>query len=215
MPALPYGVYAIVDGGAPLDPASTTPLDLVSAFVRGGAVVVQLRLKGWAAGAMVELARAAKARCAGHALLVINDRADVAKLAGADGVHLGQDDLPVAAARALLGPDALIGLSTHSDREQDAADAGGPDYIGFGPVFATRSKPGALLPDPHGAAGLARAVRRGHKPVVAIGGITAANAGEVARAGARCAAAIAALTAAPDPEARCRELVQAFAGGRR
>ena len=203
MRSLPRGAYAIVDGSA-----GRPPLDLVSAFVRGGAAVVQLRLKHVGAGELLKVAREARKLCDGRALLLVNDRPDVARLAEADGVHLGQEDLPLEAARAVLGPSALIGISTHSDVEIDAAQRA--DYIGFGPVFATLSKSGAPLPPPHGIEGLRRAVRRSRLPVVAIGGITAENAAEVAQAGARCAAAIAYLCAAPDPEAASRALAEAF-----
>ncbi|MGZ6126111.1 MAG: thiamine phosphate synthase [Myxococcales bacterium] len=204
MPDLPSGLYAIVDGSA-----ARPPLDLVGAFVRGGAAVVQLRLKQAGAGELLRLARQACKLCAGKALLLINDRPDVARLAEADGVHLGQEDLPVEAARAILGPGALIGLSTHSDAEIDNGQAA--DYIGFGPVFATASKPGSPLPPPHGIEGLRLAVRRAKVPVVAIGGITAGNARAVAEAGARCASAIAHLCNAGDPEAAARAMAQAFA----
>lgn len=200
---LARGIYAIVDGSA-----DRPPLELVAAFVRGGAAVVQLRLKEIGAGELLRLARESRKLCAGKALLIINDRPDVARLAEADGVHLGQDDLPVAAARAILGPQAIIGVSTHSDQEIDAA--AGADYIGFGPIFATQSKAGAPLPPPHGIEGLRRAVRRSKVPVVAIGGITAANAPDVARAGARCGAAIASLCGAADPEAAVRALAEAW-----
>ena len=200
---LPRGIYAIVDCSA-----ARPPLELVGAFVRGGAAVVQLRLKQAGAGEVVKVAREARKLCQGRALLLINDRPDVARLAEADGVHLGQEDLPLAETRAILGPRALIGVSTHTNEEIDAAQ--GADYIGFGPVFSTLSKPRAPLPPPHGIEGLGRAVRRSRVPVVAIGGITAENAGEVARAGAACAAAIASLCNAPDPEAATRALVEAF-----
>ena len=160
------GLYAIVD-----DSAARPPLELVSAYIRGGAAVVQLRLKRAGARELLSVAKAAVSLCdAAGVLLIVNDRPDVAKLAGAAGVHLGQDDLPVKDARAVFGPDALIGVSTHSDGELDAALAAGADYLGFGPVFATASKPGAALPPPHGVEGLARAVKRaGRVPVVAIG----------------------------------------------
>ena len=205
--ALPKGVYAIAEGPA--------VLELVQAFVKGGASVVQLRMKGQAAsgrgtGEMLEIAREARRICVG-ALLFINDRPDVARLCGADGLHLGQEDLPLAEARAMVGPEMIIGISTHSDEEIDAAQAA--DYVGFGPIFATRSKPGAVLPPPHGIEGLRRAARRSRIPVVGIGGITAANAAEVAHAGAHCCAAIAALCSAPDPEQATRALAAAFAGG--
>jgi thiamine-phosphate pyrophosphorylase len=99
-------------------------------------------------------------------------------------------------------------VSTHSDDEIDGAQAA--DYIGFGPVFATRSKPGARLPPPHGIEGLTRAVQRSGIPVVAIGGITAANVADVAGTGARCAAAIAELCGAADPESATRAMAAAF-----
>jgi len=201
---LPAGLYAIVDGSA-----ARPPLDLVAAFVRGGASVVQLRLKGVGAGELLKVARQARKLCAGRALLVVNDRPDVARLAEADGVHLGQEDLPWQAARAIVGPQALVGVSTHSDAELDAAQ--GADYVGFGPIFPTASKPAARLSPPQGLDGLRRAVGRSKAPVVAIGGITVETASAVAQAGARCVAAIAQLCNAPDPEAAARAMAQAFA----
>ena len=206
MPSLPHGVYAIADGSA-----GRPPLELVAAFVRGGAPVVQLRLKRAGSGEVLAVAREAKKLCAGKALLIVNDRADIARLAEADGVHLGQEDLPIIEARAILGRGALIGLSTHSDSEIDAAQ--GADYIGFGPIFATASKPGAPLPPPHALEGLSRAVRRSPAPVVAIGGITAKNARELAAAGARCVAAIASVCQAADPARAVAELQAAFMEG--
>ena len=200
MPALPHGVYAIADGSA----GRPIP-ELVSAFVKGGAAVVQLRMKDAGAGELLKTAREARRICASRALFFVNDRPDIARLAEADGLHLGQEDLPLAEARKIVGPGVIIGISTHSDREID--DAQGADYIGFGPVFATQSKPGAPLPPPHGIAGLKRAVERSRLPVVAIGGITAANVRNIYSAGARCAAAIASLCQAADPEAAVRALL--------
>jgi thiamine-phosphate pyrophosphorylase len=200
---LPAGIYAIVDGSA-----ASPPLDLVAAFVRGGAAVVQLRLKQAGAGELLRTARQARKLCAGRALLLVNDRPDVARLAEADGVHLGHEDLPWQAARAIVGPQALIGVSTHSNAEIDAGQA--VDYIGFGPIFATASKPESPLPPPHGIDGLRRAVQRSKVPVVAIGGIGVEQVADVARAGARCAAAIAQLCNAPDPEAATRAMARAF-----
>ena len=177
--------------------------------------MVQLWLKALPARDLFELAREAVAACRQRdALLVVNDRPDVARAAGADGVHLGQEDLPAAAAREVLGADALIGVSTHSDAEIDAAIAAGADYLGFGPVFETGSKPGAPLPSPHGLAGLERAVRRAAPvPLVAIGGLTAGTAAAVARAGAACAASIGEICHAADPESAARSLAEAFARG--
>lgn len=214
-PTLPTGLYAIVD-----DSAAAPPLELVSAFLRAGARVVQLRAKRTPAGPLLALARAARDLCGrAGALFIVNDRPDVAALAGADGVHLGQEDLPVSEARAVVGPGALVGLSTHSGEELEAALAAGADYVGFGPIFATGTKqatdPGsAPLPAPHGAVGLAHAVARARAtPVVAIGGITAQNVHEVAGAGAWCAAAIGAICNAPDPEGAARELAHAYYAG--
>jgi thiamine-phosphate pyrophosphorylase len=198
------GLYAIVDGSA-----ARPPLELCAAFLEGGASVVQLRLKNADAGDLFRIATEAVRLCrARGALLIVNDRVDVAVASGADGVHLGQDDLPLAAARR-IAPGLIVGISSHSDAEIDAAAAA--DYVGFGPVFATASKPGAPLPPPHGIAGLRRAVHRARLPVVAIGGITAANARDVAGAGAACAAAIGELCHAADPVAAARAMSAAFA----
>ena len=204
------GLYAIVDGSA-----ARPPLELVQAFLRGGAAVIQLRLKSLSTRELCEVAREAARICRQRdALLLVNDRPDVARAAGADGVHLGQEDLPAGAARDLLGDDALVGVSTHSDAEIDAALGAGVDYLGFGPVFETRSKPGAPLPPPHGLAGLERAVRRAAPvPVVAIGGLTARSAAGSAHAGAACVAAIGELCHAADPEQAARALAEAFSRG--
>jgi thiamine-phosphate diphosphorylase len=211
------GLYAIVDASSP-----QPPLSLVSAFIEGGATVIQLRLKNVGAGPLLAIARAAVALChdAGR-LLLVNDRPDVARLSGADGVHLGQEDLPVAAARALLGPDLVIGLSTHLDAELEPGCLSGADYLGYGPIFATttRSKTdptGAPLPPPHGLAGLQRACARATLPVVAIGGLTVESAAGVAAAGAACGAVISWLTAeGHDPAERARQYAAAFALGAR
>ncbi len=201
------GLYAIADGSGALP-----PLALVAAFLEAGAGVVQLRLKRAGAGELLDIAREAARLCSGRALFLVNDRPDVARLSGADGVHLGQGDLPVAAAREVLGPEALIGLSTHSEEELAAAREAGADYLGFGPIFATTTKE-TPLPPPRGLAQLQRAVQHAGRPVVAIGGITAASAGSVRRAGAACAAAIGEICGA-DASERAREFVRAFAEGR-
>ena len=145
--------------------------------------------------------------------LFVNDRLDVALVVGADVVHLGQDDLPLADAqrvRAAAGrPDMLIGFSTHNPAQAAAAAAAGADYIGFGPVFGTRSK---AHPDPTvGLDALAEVCRAVAVPVVAIGGITLEAVSAVARAGASAAALIAAIDGAPDPHAAGRAVAAAFA----
>ncbi|MCB9867941.1 MAG: thiamine phosphate synthase [Phycisphaerales bacterium] len=137
------------------------------------------------------------------ALCIINDRADIAAAVDADGVHVGQHDLPVAAARRIVGPQRLIGVSTHNRAEADAAIAAAPDYIAVGPMFATNVKP------EYGVAGTEylRAVRQTTSlPIVAIGGINADNVAEVAAAGATCVAVATAISAADDVEATARSI---------
>src|SRR5207247_8422550 len=136
-------LYAIVD---PLD-TGRDPAALAAALLAGGARLVQLRWKGASARELLAAARAIRplARAAG-ALFLVNDRPDVARAAEADGVHLGQDDLPVPAARRVLGAGGRIGVSTHDLEQARAAEAAGADYIAVGPVYATATKPGALPP---------------------------------------------------------------------
>ncbi|MBV9109742.1 MAG: thiamine phosphate synthase [Gemmatimonadetes bacterium] len=185
-----------------------TILEVVRAALRGGAPSIQLRGKEMAVREQVELARAllAETRAAG-ALLWVNDRLDVALAAGADGAHLGQDDLPVEAARRISPPGFLLGISAETPELALAAESGGADYVGTGPVYETGSKA-----DAGSAIGLGRiaevaaAVRI---PVVGIGGIAAANAGEVVRAGAAGVAVISAVMRAPDPEQAVRDLLRA------
>ena len=200
-------LYAIVD---PLD-TGRDPADLATALLAGGARLLQLRLKDADTRTLLEAGRALRTltRRAG-ALLILNDRPDVARAVAADGVHLGQDDLPVAAARQILPPPALVGLSTHDDDELTAALAAAPDYVAVGPVYATTSKTAALAPRGLGIVRAARA--RTTLPIVAIGGITAATAAAVRHAGADSVAMIGALTRAPDVAAAAREALAALAG---
>ena len=159
---------------------------------------------------LVAVARQLRALTTRHsALLIINDRTDVAKLVDADGVHLGQDDLPPAAARAILGPDKIIGLSTHSlDQAQAAARAGIADYIGFGPIYATTTKE---HPDPVQGLAALRVVRRHvHLPIVAIGGITAATMRDVRDAGADAVAMIGDIVGAADVRGKVASLLRAL-----
>ncbi|HVE79765.1 MAG TPA: thiamine phosphate synthase [Gemmatimonadaceae bacterium] len=170
------------------------------AAVRGGATMVQLRLKGEDARTLVEVARALIATLA--VPVVVNDRADVALAAGAAGVHLGVDDLPPAAVRRVVPPEFIIGASVGDEAE--VANAAGADYAGIGPVWVTASKAdagGAI-----GVEGFARLAGRLTIPSVAIGGVTAENAAAVAAAGAAGVAVIRALFAARDPEQAARAL---------
>jgi thiamine-phosphate pyrophosphorylase len=195
------GLYAIVD----LEACGDRPaVDHATAVCRGGASVVQLRAKRVSAAAALAAAADLRRVTRAHGVLfVVNDRVDLALLAGADGVHLGQDDLPVEEARR-LAPHLLIGLSTHSLDEVRAAAGVGPDYIGFGPVFPTGTK---RHPRPvQGIETLGAAARATTLPVIAIGGITLERAAAVRAAGAAGAAVIADLATAPDVEARARAL---------
>jgi thiamine-phosphate pyrophosphorylase len=176
----------------------------------GGATVVQLRLKHTADGAALELARwaAARARAAG-ALLFVNDRFDLALLAGADGVHLGQDDLAPEQLPADARARLAVGLSTHTREQLDASVARPVDYVAFGPIFATGSKRSEH--EPRGLEALRTAVSRARRPLVAIGGISAENLAAVRATGAAAAAVISAVANAADPAAATRYLQARFA----
>ena len=196
LPAL----YAIVD---PLD-GERAPAALAALLLSGGARLLQLRLKPACSRDL--LAAAERIRPLAHAagaLFLVNDRPDVARAVEADGVHLGQDDLPVAAARRVLGPGRMIGVSTHDVDEARAAATAGADYVAVGPIYATTSKEHPLPPQ---GLELIRAVRAAVPcPIVAIGGITAETAPLVRAAGADAVAMIAALVRAADPAAAVRE----------
>jgi thiamine-phosphate pyrophosphorylase len=198
------GLYAIV--------GDRDPVAQAEAAVAGGARVVQVRMKATRTGEVLEASRRVVAAVAGRALVLVNDRADLALLSGADGVHVGEDDLPVAEARRLLGPDRLVGATARTLSEARQGVAQGADHVGFGPVFASRTK--SMGPSPHGIAGLAAAVAGLSVPVVAISGISLGTIGEVARAGAACAAVIEGLFGSGDPRENARELARAFEAGR-
>ena len=178
--------------------------ELVRAAVAGGVDIVQLREKHLPDDQLVAVAKAMRALCERvGALLIVNDRPLVARQAGADGVHVGQEDMPVAEARELVGPDVLIGLSTHAREEIDRADAACADYIAVGPVHETPTKPGRA------AVGLELvryAAAHARKPFFAIGGLHARNIGEALDAGARRAVVLRAIAGAGDPQAAAREL---------
>jgi thiamine-phosphate pyrophosphorylase len=184
--------------------------DLAARCVRGGATLVQLRDKRSETRALIEEARAIKRALKASAVpFLVNDRVDVAMAAGADGVHLGQDDMAVEDARRLLGANAIIGLSVKSVDEAEAARLDLVDYIGSGGVYATSSKQQKNAPI--GPAGLARIIavlrrRAPDLPVCGIAGIEASNAAEVVAAGADGVAVISALSLVPDPETAARQL---------
>jgi len=184
--------------------------DLTRMVVAGGATLIQLRDKHGATRQMIEEARALKAVLAGSGVpLVVNDRVDVALIAAADGVHVGQDDMRAADARRLLGPNAIIGLSIKSVALANAAPLEALDYVGVGGVYATTSKES---PDrPIGVNGLREIVaafraRTRDLPICGIAGIDTANAAPVIAAGADGVAVISALSMQADPRAAAREL---------
>jgi len=193
--------------------AGWPPIDLARAFLAGGATFLQLRAKAMPSAALLEMAEtiAALAHQAG-ATLIVNDRADLAHLAGADGVHVGQDDLAPAAVRRLVGDDAMVGLSTHTVEQLDSAIHEPVTYLAVGPVFGTATKDTGYsaigLPLVRDAARRAAAAR---VPLVAIGGITLDRATEVIAAGAASVAVIGDLLATGDPEARVREYLTRLA----
>ncbi|HZO83394.1 MAG TPA: thiamine phosphate synthase [Candidatus Binataceae bacterium] len=191
---------------AMIDPAGGhEPVALARILLAAGARVMQLRLKDASSREMLAAARAIVPMCRERgAQLIIDDRADVALLAGADGVHLGQEDLPLAAARRLVGPSMFVGISTHSVEQALAAERGGADYLGFGPMY-----PGGLRNNVAGK-GLAmlREVRAAVRiPIVAIGGITEATMPQVLAAGADACAIITDVVHAPDVPAKVRALL--------
>jgi thiamine-phosphate pyrophosphorylase len=184
--------------------AGWTPRDLARAYLDGGARFLQIRAKTLASGPFLELCDAvvAEARSV-KALVIVNDRVDLAQLSGASGTHVGQDDLLVADARALLGPDAIVGHSTHTVEQVRASLTVPATYTAVGPVFGTRSKDTG-----YDAVGLALVTAANTlcagRPLVAIGGITLEMAPRVIAAGATCVAVISDLLVNGDPAARVR-----------
>jgi thiamine-phosphate pyrophosphorylase len=170
--------------------------DIAAAALKGGASVIQMREKTLSFREAYPVALKLREMTAGAgAVFIVNDSVELALAVDADGVHLGQDDMPLGVARRLLGKDMLIGISTHSLGEALAAQEGGADYIGFGPIYATSTKDAGAAKGPGGLKGIRDKVAI---PIVAIGGINAANAAEVVDAGADAVAVITAVTMADD-----------------
>jgi thiamine-phosphate pyrophosphorylase len=182
------------------------PLALAAAYARGGCRLLQIRQKGGTSGALLATARAAVADLRPLGVrVIVNDRADIAVMAGTDGVHVGQQDLPPDAVRRITGRGLLVGLSTHTREQIDDAPLHEVDYIAVGPVFRTTTKDTGY--DPRGLGLLSFAAGRG-RPVVAIGGITRENAAEAIAAGADTVAVISDLLAGDSPESRVREFLR-------
>jgi len=183
-------------------PGGRALADVLGPALAGGVDIVQLRDKSAADAALLAAAAVARRLCdEAGALLIVNDRPDLVGATGADGCHVGQDDMDVAQARALAGPQALVGRSTHGP--EDIAAAGDADYIGVGPVHATPTKPGRT---PVGLDLVRHAAAHATVPFFAIGGIDATNVGAVLAAGARRIAVVRAIAAAADPRAAAAAL---------
>ena len=196
------GLYMVTSASA--SGGRSTP-ELVRAALSAGVRLVQLREKALSTCALFALAQRVR-RCTreADALLIINDRLDVALAAEADGVHLGQDDLPIAAARR-LAPDLIIGASTHSVAEAVQAERDGASYVNIGPLFPTGTKPHATA---HlGLTGLSEIAAVVRIPFTVMGGIKASHIPELRRAGVRTVAVVTAVTAAPDPHAAAATLL--------
>jgi thiamine-phosphate pyrophosphorylase len=180
----------------------------VAAALAAGVDTVQYRCKDGTSAALYDEALRLGALCRGRAAFLVNDRVDIALAVDADGVHIGQDDLPFAAARRLLGPKKMIGLTVHSLDEALAGAAMGADYLGISPIFATGTKPDA---GPPAGIALVRAIRARVKlPLVAIGGISLANAPAVIAAGTDAVCAISAVVCAADPGAQIVQFQELF-----
>ena len=191
-------LYPIIDRGLA---GSLSYAAIVDALIRGGATFIQLRAKKLSdRDLMMETKTALAAALRGKARLIVNDRVDVAALTGAAGVHLGHEDLPVGEARALLGPDAIIGCSTHSVEDAVAAGSLPVDYIALGPIFATRHA--SVAREPLGLEAVAAAAAALSVPLVAIGGIDLERAPQVLAAGAASVAVIGDLMSCLDIPAR-------------
>lgn len=200
-------LYAILD---PEQARGRSAEDALGELLRAGIKILQLRAKTISARDFLELARAVRERTRAHdCRFIVNDRADVALACDADGVHLGQDDLPLHAARRLL-PAKIIGVSTHDWSQAKQAEEGGADYIGFGPIYGTATKETG-----YSARGLAmlRELRRAVAiPIVAIGGINEGNVSEVWRAGADSAAIISDILGAENITAKVQRILALHSG---
>lgn len=183
-------------------------VELLDAVIAGGCHMVQLREKSWPSGQILPLAERLRARCRDAGVtFIMNDRVDLAVAVEADGVHLGQDDLPPRHARPLLRPGMILGVSTHSVEQARRAQADGADYVAVGAMFPTRTKADFELVGP----ALVRTVRSEIRvPIVGIGGITPENAGDVIRAGADGVAVISAVCGAADPIATSAHFIDAI-----
>jgi thiamine-phosphate pyrophosphorylase len=212
MTAGPTGpaLHAVVDVEAAAR-AGWKPAELARAFLAGGATWIQVRAKRLSSADFLDLCDAVVRSASEHrATVIVNDRADLARLSGAAGVHVGQDDLSPSAVRRLLGPDAIVGCSTHTLDQFAAAVLAPASYIAVGPIFGTTTKDTG-----YAAVGLelvsAASARANGRPIVAIGGVTLENALSIIAAGAAAVAVISDLLVTNDPEGRTRAFLQRLA----
>ena len=197
-------LYAIID---PAQAGGRSSVEVATALLAAGVRLIQLRDKRASSGELYQSAlRVADCVRKRGSTFIVNDRADIACAVDADGVHVGQDDLPVESARLVVGSGKMIGYSTHVLEQVKEADRSTADYVAFGPIFTTTSKenPDAVV----GLQGLIEARKATRKPLVAIGGITLGNARAVIEAGADSIAVISALVGAPDIRARAEEFLK-------
>jgi len=196
------GLYLVTDRGL----CGQKPLeDVIMRAVRGGVAYVQLREKEISTRICVEEAQKIKKLLEPYKIpLIINDRVDVALACGAEGVHIGQDDMPYATVRSLMGKKAIIGLSVETWEDVEESQYLDVDYIGVSPVFVTPTKTDTKVA--WGLDGLAKIKSFSRHPIVAIGGINESNAADVIKAGAECLAVVSAICAAANPEAAARKL---------
>jgi thiamine-phosphate pyrophosphorylase len=200
-------LYGILDLGY-VEPARC--LETTDAMLAGGVGILQLRAKNLATAAILELAREIAPRCRTAGVpFVINDHPELVEPSGADGVHVGQDDISVAEARRLAGAGKLVGLSTHSPAQAKAAREQRPDYIGFGPLFATPTKPDYR---PIGTEDIAEVHREVDLPIFCIGGIKRENLEGVLAAGARRVVIVSGILQARDVTAYCRDCLRILSG---
>ena len=197
-----YSLYLVTDASLSRGRAHDV---IVLAAIRGGVTVVQYREKNASTRQMIEEALALREMCRAHNVpFIVNDRVDVALAVDADGVHVGQEDMPAPFARKLIGRGKILGVSAENVAQARAAIADGADYIGASPIFATPTKPDA--PSPIGVEGLQELAHACAIPIVAIGGLNVTNAGSMIRAGAAGVAVISAIMGAEDVERAAREL---------
>ena len=204
------GLYVIVD---PEATRGRPVLEVADAVLEGGASLVQLRDKAGELGTVLPTARALKTLCESRgALFIVNDDPALAFASGAHGLHLGQEDMPVAEARRIVDSGTIIGRSNNTIEEIEASRDAGADYLAVGAVFATSTMGKSRRPVV-GTDLITTAKEAADQPIVAIGGITRYNAAEVMRAGADCICAVGAITLADNPKTAAQELVEAIEAG--